>query len=73
MRWSGRDGYLAAETLGWYVEGELAGDYKTYGDLTVSSRIARGMFTGLLIPFTQLLKIYGAGHLVPADRPLVCE
>jgi hypothetical protein len=36
MPWSGRQGYLDAETVDWNVEGELAGNYKTYGDLTVS-------------------------------------
>jgi len=50
MPWSGQEGYLAAPTEDWMVDGEVAGTIKTFGDLT-------------------LLKIFGAGHLVPTDKP----
>jgi hypothetical protein len=36
MPWTGREGYLAAETVNWTVDGEVAGTIKTFGDLTVS-------------------------------------
>ncbi|KAK4687088.1 hypothetical protein P7C73_g3043, partial [Tremellales sp. Uapishka_1] len=50
MRWTGQQGYRAAPTEKWMVDGNTAGTIKTFGDLT-------------------LLKLYGAGHLVPTDRP----
>ncbi|ORY35324.1 Alpha/Beta hydrolase protein [Naematelia encephala] len=50
MPWTGQAAYLAAATEDWVVDGEVAGTFKTAGDLT-------------------LLKVYGAGHLVPTDKP----
>lgn len=38
MPWTGRDGYLAAPTEDWVVDGHVAGTIKTFGDLTVSTR-----------------------------------
>lgn len=35
MPWTGRNGYLAAPVEEWRVDGTLAGEYKTFGDLSV--------------------------------------
>lgn len=37
MPWTGRDGYLAAPTEDWVVDGHVAGTIKTFGHLTVST------------------------------------
>lgn len=65
MAWTGQTGYLAAPTEDWNVNGELAGTVKTFGDLTVS------FWVKTILKRFKLLKIYGAGHLVPTDRPEV--
>lgn len=36
LEWSGRAGYNAAEFNDWIVDGHRAGEFKTYGNLTVS-------------------------------------
>ncbi|AFR98075.1 cathepsin A (carboxypeptidase C) [Cryptococcus neoformans C23] len=50
LEWSGRAGYNVAEFNDWIVDGHRAGEFKTYGNLT-------------------MLKIRGAGHMVPYDKP----
>ncbi|WVO23595.1 uncharacterized protein IAS62_004950 [Cryptococcus decagattii] len=50
LEWSGKEGYNAADFNGWVVDGHRAGEFKTYGNLT-------------------MLKIRGAGHMVPYDKP----
>ncbi|KAL7418832.1 hypothetical protein Q5752_006516 [Cryptotrichosporon argae] len=50
LEWSGQSAYQAAALVDWHVDGELAGSYKTSGNLT-------------------LLKVLGAGHMVPTDQP----
>lgn len=36
MGWSGKEGYLAAPTEDWSVDGKVAGSIKSFGDLSVS-------------------------------------
>ncbi|RSH85597.1 hypothetical protein EHS25_003736 [Saitozyma podzolica] len=50
LQWTGQEGFNEAEFVDFKVKGEVAGKYKTYGNLS-------------------LLKIYGAGHMVPFDKP----
>ncbi|KIR37376.1 cathepsin A (carboxypeptidase C) [Cryptococcus deuterogattii MMRL2647] len=50
LEWSGKEGYNAADFNDWVVDGHRAGEFKTYGNLT-------------------MLKIRGAGHMVPYDKP----
>ncbi|CAD6587184.1 MAG: hypothetical protein TREMPRED_004679 [Tremellales sp. Tagirdzhanova-0007] len=50
MGWSGQEGYLAASTEDWLVDGQVSGSFKTFGPLA-------------------FMRIYGAGHLVPTDKP----
>jgi hypothetical protein len=35
MRWTGQEGYLAAPTEDWMVDGKVAGIFKEYENLTV--------------------------------------
>ncbi|WWC66700.1 uncharacterized protein I206_100604 [Kwoniella pini CBS 10737] len=51
LEWTGKEGYNAAEWTKWNVKNNLAGTYKTSGNLT-------------------MLKIRGAGHMVPYDKPV---
>ncbi|ODO01955.1 cathepsin A (carboxypeptidase C) [Cryptococcus wingfieldii CBS 7118] len=51
LEWTGKEGYNAADFGDWTVEGKKAGEFKTYGNLT-------------------MLKIRGAGHMVPYDKPV---
>eukprot|EP01065_Artemidia_motanka_P004171 TRINITY_DN11_c0_g1_i2.p1 TRINITY_DN11_c0_g1~~TRINITY_DN11_c0_g1_i2.p1 ORF type:complete len:489 (+),score=171.96 TRINITY_DN11_c0_g1_i2:73-1539(+) len=52
MKWSGREGFLAAPNTTYTVGGEDAGSYKSFGGFT-------------------FMKISGAGHMVPHDKPAV--
>lgn len=35
LEWTGKEGYAQAETVNWKVDGKVAGDFKTHGNLTV--------------------------------------
>ena len=35
MGWSGQEGYLAASTEDWLVDGQVSGSFKTFGPLAV--------------------------------------
>ncbi|OCF45215.1 cathepsin A (carboxypeptidase C) [Kwoniella heveanensis CBS 569] len=50
LEWTGKESYNAAQFADWSVNGDVAGTYKTSGNLT-------------------MLKIRGAGHMVPYDKP----
>ena len=47
MEWTGQQGFLAAPTEKWWVDGEVAGSVKTHGDLTVSIARKGSMDHGL--------------------------
>lgn len=63
LEWYGKEGYNAAKFEDWIVDGVLAGSYKSYDNLTVSQGLSTPTLTA------QLLKVYGAGHMVPFDQP----
>ena len=69
MPWTGQEGFVSAPTVDWHVDGELAGSYKTSGNLSVRRSLVIRAYE--LMRTRQLVKVYGAGHLVPTDQPKV--
>jgi cathepsin A (carboxypeptidase C) len=67
LQWTGQEGFNEAEFVDFKVKGEVAGKYKTYGNLSV--RDVTASRKDLLRGMVELLKIYGAGHMVPFDKP----
>lgn len=68
--WSGQESFVAQETEDWVVNGKVAGTSKGNGGLKVSCG-ADGSAHHRRAESRQLLKVYGAGHLVPHDKPEV--
>jgi cathepsin A (carboxypeptidase C) len=64
LEWTGKAGYNSAQLVDWKVKGKVAGSYKTSGNLSVSTSPHGGGLCSL-----QHLKIVGAGHMVPYDKP----
>mgnify|MGYP002718915478 CR=1 FL=1 len=63
LEWSGKQGYNDAQLVDWTVKGKVAGFYKTWGNLSVSEMTRQWLIR-------QHLKIVGAGHMVPYDKPV---
>ena len=70
MPWTGKEAYNVAEWKDWKVDGHLAGVSKQHANLKV---LCIFMSRSRTINTRQLLKVYGAGHLVPTDQPEVRE
>ena len=66
LEWTGKKGYNDAQLVDWKVDGKVAGSYKSSGPLSVS------IFVDMSISelTVQHLKIVGAGHMVPYDKPV---
>lgn len=65
LQWTGKASYNSAQLADWKVKGKVAGSYKTSGNLSVSIRPTRRQSSS-----SQHLKIVGAGHMVPYDKPV---